>query len=71
MNRDLQIKQEFFHALTQFVSSLDEHVSRRVSLTPRSSPVELIAIGLTQIEQRTSIFCRTSRAAETAQFLAK
>ena len=27
MNRDFQIKQEFFHALTQFVSSLDEHVS--------------------------------------------
>ena len=27
MNRDLQIKQEFFHALTRFVSSLDEHVS--------------------------------------------
>ena len=27
MSRDLQIKQEFFHALTHFVSSLDEHVS--------------------------------------------
>ncbi len=27
MNRDFQIKQEFFQALTQFVSSLDEHVS--------------------------------------------
>lgn len=27
MNRDLQVKQEFFQALTQFVSSLDEHVS--------------------------------------------
>ena len=27
MSRDLQIKQEFFHALTQFVSSFDEHVS--------------------------------------------
>ncbi|MCE2415970.1 EcoRV family type II restriction endonuclease [Candidatus Poribacteria bacterium] len=27
MNRDLQIKQEFFRALTRFVSSLDEHVS--------------------------------------------
>ena len=27
MNRDFQIKQEFFHGLTQFVSSLDEHVS--------------------------------------------
>ena len=27
MNRDLQIKQEFFHALIRFVSSLDEHVS--------------------------------------------
>ncbi len=27
MNRDSQIKQEFFHALTGFVSSLDEHVS--------------------------------------------
>ena len=27
MNRDLQIKQEFFHALTQFVLSLGEHVS--------------------------------------------
>ena len=27
MNQDLQIKQEFFHALTRFVSSLDEHVS--------------------------------------------
>ena len=27
MSRDLQIKQEFFHALTQFVSSLDDHVS--------------------------------------------
>ena len=27
MNRDFQIKQEFFHALTQLVSSLDEYVS--------------------------------------------
>ena len=27
MSRDFQIKQEFFHALTQFVSSLDEYVS--------------------------------------------
>lgn len=27
MRRNFQIKQEFFHALTQFVSSLDEHVS--------------------------------------------
>ena len=27
MNRDFQIKQEFFHALTQFVSLLDEYVS--------------------------------------------
>ena len=27
MSQDFQIKQEFFHALTQFVSSLDEHVS--------------------------------------------
>ena len=27
MSRDLQIKQEFFHALTRFVSSLGEHVS--------------------------------------------
>ncbi len=27
MSRDCQIKQEFFHTLTQFVSSLDEHVS--------------------------------------------
>lgn len=27
MNQDFQIKQEFFYALTQFVSSLDEHVS--------------------------------------------
>ena len=27
MNRDFQIKQEFFQALTQFVSSLGEHVS--------------------------------------------
>ena len=27
MSRDFQIKQEFFQALTQFVSSLDEHVS--------------------------------------------
>lgn len=27
MNRDFQIKQEFFNALTQFVSSLDEYVS--------------------------------------------
>lgn len=27
MSRDLQIKQEFFHSLNQFVSSLDEHVS--------------------------------------------
>lgn len=27
MSRDFQIKQEFFHTLTQFVSSLDEHVS--------------------------------------------
>ena len=27
MNRDIQIKQEFFLALTRFVSSLDEHVS--------------------------------------------
>ena len=27
MNRDLQIKQEFFQVLTRFVSSLDEHVS--------------------------------------------
>ena len=27
MSRDFQIKQEFFYALTQFVSSLDEHVS--------------------------------------------
>ena len=27
MNGDSQIKQQFFHALTQFVSSLDEHVS--------------------------------------------
>ena len=27
MSRDFQIKQEFFHALTQFVLSLDEHVS--------------------------------------------
>lgn len=27
MSRDLQIKQEFFHALTRFVSSLDDHVS--------------------------------------------
>ena len=27
MRRNLQIKQEFFHALTQFVSSLDKHVS--------------------------------------------
>ena len=27
MNQDFQIKQEFFQTLTQFVSSLDEHVS--------------------------------------------
>ncbi len=27
MSRDLQIKQEFFHSLNRFVSSLDEHVS--------------------------------------------
>ena len=27
MHRDSQIKREFFHALTGFVSSLDEHVS--------------------------------------------
>ena len=27
MNRDFQIKQDFFRALTQFVASLDEHVS--------------------------------------------